>query len=116
MLFQIPAIIQSIRTMADGGYRATIDTQELKPEEATLLFSLKGKLGWVLFKENEITKDEIPSDPVPEFSEERSPSKRLKSCLFVYWNSCTNKSTPFQQFYESWIDRKCSEIKDHLPE
>lgn len=115
MLFQIPAIIQNLRTMADGGWRIQVDTRELKPDEAMALMELHKSEGWFLFKSNEIVADDIPDEQAPEFVEDKSPSKRLRSVLFIYWKEQTNQNKDFNTFYNEWIDRKVQEIKDNLP-
>ena len=40
-LFQVPSFIQKISTLADGGNKLTVVTQELAPEEAANLFNLR---------------------------------------------------------------------------
>lgn len=51
----IPSIITKLSTMADGGVRIQIDTQEIAPEYIAYLFSLKGKYGGFTFEEDEET-------------------------------------------------------------
>lgn len=112
-MFQVASIIQNLRTLADGTWRLQIDCQELTPEQATELMKLHKKVGWLLFKENHITPDDVPDTDV-EFKSDKKPSQRLRNALYVFWAEHTNKQTPFQQFYETWIDKKIEEIKDHL--
>jgi hypothetical protein len=49
---QIEAIVQGIRTMVDGGYRVTLDVNELNPTQAAELFYLKGKYTYLTIKED----------------------------------------------------------------
>lgn len=114
-LFQVPAVVQNLRTMADGGWRLQIDTRELRPEEATALMELHKKEGWMLFKENEISMEDIPEETAPEFNTDKSPSKRLRSVLFVYWKENTKQTMTFDDFYKKWMDKKIEEIKELLP-
>jgi hypothetical protein len=95
MLFQAPAQIAKIQTMADPGNRVVIDTQELSPENMATLFSLKqGGLGFFLFKGSTITTEEIPDyDPVT-FDEIKSPSQRLRAVLYVVWKEVNPTTTP----------------------
>lgn len=113
-MFQVPAQISKITTLADSTVRITVDCQETSPEEMAKLFSLKGLLGWFLFKENEIVKEDVPEEQT-EFKTDKSPSKRLRDCLFVYWKNNTNKTTDFDTYWKNWVDKKCNEIKDLLP-
>jgi len=115
MKLQIPATIQSFRTMADSGIRLTVDTQELSPEASQALLTLVKKFGWLLFSENLMKEEDVPEDKAPEFKSDKSPSKRLKDCLFVYWKNNTKQTKDFETFWREWIDKKCNEIKDLLP-
>lgn len=113
-MFQTSATIENISTRVDKTLKITISTQELSPEEASLLMGLHQKMGWFLFKENPVTTEEVPDEPAPEFKTDKSPSRRLRACLFVFWEKNTDKSQNFQQFYENWMDKKCEEIKNYL--
>lgn len=112
-MFQTSSQIESISTRVDGTIKIVVGTQELNPEQMTAVFQLKGKQGWMLFKENHIESSDVPKEVAPEFSG-KSPSQRLRSTLFVYWEKNTDKKIPFNQFYESWIEKKLIEIKEYL--
>jgi len=113
-MFQVSSTIQSLRTLADGTIRLTVDCQELKPEESSELMKLVRKIGWFLFKENSITEQEIPNEPSAEFKGEKSPSQRLRSLLYVYWEKNTSKKQTFDDFYKAWVEKKANEIKELL--
>jgi len=113
---QIPATIESLRTLADGTIRLSIGTQELNPEDSTVLMRLVRKLGWFVFKENRIDDDEIPTENVPEFKTDgKTPSERLHAVLYVLWNTCTKKEKPFDIFYAEYIEKVIEGIKSKLP-
>jgi hypothetical protein len=114
-MFQTPSTIQKISTLADQTIRLTVDCQELPAEEMTELFKLRNTLGWFLFKENPIVKEDVPEETAPEFKEDKSPSKQLRDHLFVYWKNNTNMSIEFDTFWKKWVAKKCQEIKDLLP-
>jgi len=117
MLFQTPAQIESIRTLADGTVKLSVETQELSPENMAQLFSLARKLGWFVFKESEIKEEDIPLEKV-EFKEDKTLDERLNAILFAYHMTKTNDSKTFHTFkrdvYEVLIQRyknKLDEIK-----
>lgn len=116
MKFQVPSQIESVATRVDGTIKIVIGTQEVIPEEAAKLFSLKGKLGWMLFSENSFSEEDIPKEQAPEFKTDKTPAQRLRAVLYRYWESGTNRSKPFDHFYGEWIEKKINEIKDHLPQ
>ncbi len=114
-ILQVPATIEKISTMVDGGNKITVTPPELTPEEMTILFTLKNKTGFMGYAERELqTEDfEIP-EPGKEFSTDRSPSQRLRSVIYVYWEKNTNKSKTFDEFYRNYIDKIIEQIKEKL--
>ncbi len=114
MTFQVSAQLESMSSRVDGTTKLVFGTQVVTPPEAALMFELVHKQGWVLFKDGVIEEQEVPDEPVPEFKTDKSPSQRLRSTLYVYWEKNTNKLKPFDTFYNEWIDRKVQEIKDTL--
>ena len=55
MQITLPASIESIATRSDNTIKIVIGTQELPPNEAAILFQIKGSLGWLLFSDEYIT-------------------------------------------------------------
>lgn len=115
-MFQTSSIIEKVQTMVDGGVKLTVVTQELDVQAMTALFSLKGKQGWMLFKENVVVDEDIPVEDAPEIGSKKTPAERLTAVLYVFWNTNTNKVKPFDTFYKEWMEKKIEEIKQHLPE
>lgn len=113
-LFQTSAIVEGISTRQDRTLKITLSTQELQPEQASLLLNLHQKQGWFLFSENELTEKDLPPDSAPEFKSDKSPSQRLRACLYIYWKQNTSKQKPFDTFYKDWTEKKINEIKDTL--
>lgn len=114
-LFATPATIQSIRTLVDGGNKLDIVTQELAPDEMTKLFSLKGKLGWLVFSDQSIMETDIPDTPVEKFVKDKTPSQRLYNTLYVLWKETTNMKEPFENYYKTQMEVIIGKIKDKLP-
>jgi len=114
-LFQIPATISKIATLSDSTIRIQADCQELPPEQMAQVFALKGKLGWLMLKENAFTAGDLPEENAPEFKDTKSPSQRLRDVLFVYWSTNTDKKMNFNAFWEMWIEKKIGEVKQTLP-
>jgi hypothetical protein len=115
-LFQVPSIIQSIRTLVDGGCKLDIVTRELEPSEMTELFNLKNKEGWLLFKENAIQPKEVADLPeeVNEF-ETKSPSKRLYDRMFVYFKATHKDSNGFNEWRNKQLDAFGQQYLDRMP-
>ena len=116
MLFQTSSQIESISTRADNTLKIVCGTQELTPEQATILFGLKGKQGWLLFSENSIETKDVPEEQAVEFKGDKTGSQRLRNVLYVYWETNTDKKKTFKTWYDEWIEKKILEIRDYLPE
>lgn len=114
-MFQSPATIEQVATRVDGTLKITVSTQELQAQEMTELFKLKGKIGWLLFKENEIVKEDVPEEQAPEFSKKVSPFEELNKALYVYWSQATSKGEPYNEFLRRWAGNKKREILENLP-
>jgi hypothetical protein len=115
--FQVNSYIQKISTLVDGGCKLDIITQELDPSEATILFSLKGKQGWFLFKESsfeEVDLKDVPETSV-EFKSDKTPSQRLRNIIYRYWEQQDSKGE-WETFYKRQIELLINKIKDLLKE
>lgn len=110
----LPATISKVTTMADGGIRLQVDTQELNNKDIATLFEEKGKVGWFFFDPEPIT--EIRKDDLPEIvleEGEKSPSQRLRSVLYIYWEQRKLKQ-PFDSFYKTQMNKWIESIKEKL--
>jgi len=115
-MFQVPSIVQSIRTLVDGGCKLDIVTRELKPSEMTELFELKNKEGWLLFKEDVIQEkdvDSIPDEPLEKF-EKKSPSQRLHDRMWVYYKNTHKDTKNFKAWYSSALESIGNEYLNKL--
>jgi len=113
-IFQTASHIQKIATLVDGGFKLDIITQELSPEEATKLFSLKNKMGWLLFKETEIKLEDIEIPEIKgEFKSDKTPSARLRSVLYVFWKQQSSKKS-FDDFYKGQMEKFILKVKEKL--
>lgn len=114
-IFSAPAIIEKVQTLVDGGVKFTVNTPELNPESMTKLFSLTKKSGYFLFSESgSIDTKDIPDVPLDLEAGEKSPSQRLRSVLYVYWEENTSKREPFDVFYKKSIEKLITGLKEKL--
>lgn len=110
----LPAIVQKVTTLVDGGLRLTVDTQELSPIQTSELFQLKGKLGHFVFAEQPIKEIDLAKlPPIKLEAGEKTPSERLRAALWVFWEQ--HKLTEsFELFYRRQIDKYVESIKERL--
>lgn len=105
-MFQVPSIIQSVRTLVDGGCKLDVITRELSPDEMAILFQLKGNEGWLLFKSDEIKEkdlENIPDEPLEKF-EKKSPSQRFYDRLYVYYKATHDDTKKFRDWYINTLE------------
>ena len=77
----LPAQIVKVETLADNGFKVVVVTNELLPEQAAFLFSLKGSAGWVLFAPNRLQEEDVPAEAVEVPNNEESPMASLQRQL-----------------------------------
>jgi hypothetical protein len=88
----IPSILANIRSRKDKTFSISFDTNELTPENFTIIGQLNGKFGFLAFKEDEFKNKELDllSELKSDYNDPtKSPSKRLRNVLFLNW-----KETP----------------------
>ena len=117
VLFQVPATITKISTMADRSVRMQVDTdREMNSAETALLFSLANDSGWFMFKSAPIEFSEVEELEVPDIPKEddqKSPSQRLRNALFVLWKQ-EGQMGSFDVYYASRMERLINQIKERL--
>jgi hypothetical protein len=115
MLFQVPSQITKVSTMVDGGLKVEVVTQEVNAEEKAKLFSLHKSIGWFLFKEREVTPEDVVDIPdyKPEFKGDKSPSKRLRDVLYVDWKQNVQVGDA-DGYYKQEMERFIEQVKDRL--
>lgn len=115
MIFQVASIIKKVESMGDNGWRLKVDTQELSPDQVSQVAGLKDKYGYFLFKENSITEQEIPEEPA-EFKKDKSPSKRLKDRMFVYYKNKNDETVGFNEWYSTSLEEIGQKYLDKIEE
>lgn len=112
-MLQAQSTIQQARTLLDGTIRLTVDLdQELSAEEMAILFKLARKSGWFLFDEAEIQDIVLPEMKMVKGKE--SPSRRLRSRMFVYYQETHGTEEGFDDWYEKSLDQIGQSYLDKL--
>ncbi len=108
ILFQVPATVGQIKTMANKSIRIEINTQEnISSDEGKVLLDLRDKFGWFNFlhtvkseEQKMIEGDDVknlpPLNDVKEFDNEKTPSEMLRDRLFVYFTKKGGKPEDFK--------------------
>ena len=112
----LPATIEGIATRKDRTVRVTIGTQELTPDKAGHLMSLQNALCYVAIKKEDFTHDEEAELDKLKANEVngKTPSQRLRSVLFRYWEQDKKNFETFAQYYDYMMERIIDTYKSKL--
>ena len=110
-MIQIPTILTGFATKVDGGASVRFSTNELSDTDVLLLKQHQGKFGYLLFKENPFTTDDLPKEQAEDKT--KTPSKRLRATLYVLWQQEGSKGD-FEVAYREKMEKIISFIKDKL--
>lgn len=108
---QTQAIITSVRARVDGSLGVGFTTPELTPMEKAVFMELQN-----LPIDLTITPKDSKEPPVRIDSElnTKTPSQRLRSVIYVYWEQLNHPEDKFETFYDKMMEKFISAIKDKL--
>ena len=108
-------LIEKCQTLHDGGLKLSVVTRELMPEEMAVLFELVRKEGYMFFSEREIKIEDLDVPSLDaEFPNAKSPSERLRSCLYVLHEKKGGKKEDFEAFRIKQMERLIERIKEEI--
>lgn len=113
-LVQTQVQIGKVETLKDKSLKLTIYTQELDASSKTRLFEFSEKLPWMVLADKEQDQVTVPDLPAQDFKNEKSPSKRLRAVLFVFWKEVMNGVGDFELFYRREMERIIDSYKQEL--
>lgn len=106
--FTAPAILTRVSSRADGGLTLSFATNELELKQKAMALEYHNKFGWLLFKDSQIEQADVPeADPTDET---KSPSQRLRACLFILWTQ-RGKKGDFEFFYRDQMEKITNKVK-----
>ncbi len=112
---QYASSVTSYRRHVDKTVSVTTRSNfEISSQELQAIDQTYGKEAWTLIAPNEMNEADIPKEDVP--SDNKKPSTRLRSTLYVFWDTMTDKAEPFEQYYNRQIEKIIGNIKERLPE
>lgn len=114
MIVSFPAILSSIKTRKDRTLAITAETAyEFNGEDASMLFSFANNEIQLVLSDSIVQEKDIPEIQVDSSVNEKTPSQRLRSVLYVYWEQ-SGKKTSFDVFYLQQMNRLIDIIKEKL--
>jgi hypothetical protein len=111
-VFQIPAILEGVSPLKDGGLSLRFHTNEVKEaKDKTKVMNFFNTFGWLQFSDNSIHV--VPAESAHRESGVKTPSQRLRGVLFVLWQQ-KYADEPFDVWYEKQMERIINRIKEEL--
>lgn len=108
---QIAAILTGFATKVDGGASVRFSTNELADTDVLELKRRQGKFGFLMFKPNEFTVDDMPTEAAEDRN--KTPSKRLRAVLFLMWKQAGEKGD-FEVYYRAQVEKVIEHLKNKL--
>lgn len=110
-------ILPTIKFRRDKAAVITFETQELSAAMRDSLGGYAGEFGCLAFRpgEKEFSEEEYSKIPdySPEFRDERTPGKRMRSVLFRVWEQ-NGKQGGYEEYYRIRMDELITQLKREL--
>lgn len=110
--FSVAATLEGVRALKEGGLSLSFHSQELSKEEMVSVMQFYQSFGYLLFSPEQLGEEDIPKEKLSA-DEEKSPSKRLRSTLFVLWKQ-KGEEGDFEAFYRRSMEKFIEAIKTQL--
>lgn len=110
--FQVEAILEGVTPRKDGGVSLRFVTNEVSKDDKVMLMEFYQSFGWLMFSANEFQESDIPTEAA-KHDVGASPSKRLKSVLFVLWKQ-QGENGDFDAFYKKKMEQFIDRVKENL--
>ncbi len=111
---QVPAILEGISLLKDGGVSVRYHTNELTPSEKTELSKYFQQFGWMLFSPQEFDSDELELENIRKDTGGKTPSQRLRAVLYVAYEQSGRTDKTFEQFYSEKMEQFINRVKGAL--
>jgi hypothetical protein len=111
-MIKIPAYFTGFSSKSDGSAGLRFATQELTAEQFADLKRDLNNFGWLLFKENDYSTDDLPEEQADE--DIKSPSKRLRATLWILSQQEGIRKEDFESYYRQKMEKLIDIVKAKL--
>jgi hypothetical protein len=111
-MIKLPSYLTGFSSRSDGSASVRFATQELSGDEFSQLKDHHNAYGWLVFKENEIKPEDIPTEDVED--KNKTPSKRLRATLYVLAQQQGVPKEKFEEFYREKMEKLIDHVKAKL--
>lgn len=113
----INAILESFRSLKDKTLKLSFETNEPTPEQLQQIAVNSQKYGYLVFSGNQLTPEQLDSIDKAKndlYDSSKSPSKRLRSVLYVWFEKDNKGFKTFEDFYLHQMERVINNVKEKL--
>jgi hypothetical protein len=117
MKLVIPAILESFRSLKDKSISLNFSTQEPTAEQIQAIGLNSQKYGYLVFSGTKLTDEqlnEIDKAKNDLYDSSKTPSKRLRSVLYVWFEKDNKGFKTFEDFYLHQMERVINNVKEKL--
>lgn len=117
MKLLLPTVFDNLSFRKDGSVKLSFETPELSAEEIHFLLGQRNTSGNLLYSPFEITEDDVKDLPTVSDLEQKTPSQRLRSVLYILYKQAIDKGTfvgEFQGYYNENMERIIQKLKDKI--
>lgn len=112
-IFQIPATLDGVSTLKDGGLSIRFHTQEASANDKLVAMQFAQKFGWVLFSEQE-QAESVELAQIRKDTGGKTPSQRLRAVLYIEYQQSGMTDNTFEQYYARRMEQFISYVKQNL--
>ena len=115
-LIILNGILESFRSMKDGGVKIIFETQELTPDMYATISTCLRKYCEILIKEGEVYKEDIETFQNHQFDEfdkrqDKTPSQRMRNVLYILWEQDKEGYDVFKDYYDFKLEKFIEHLK-----
>jgi hypothetical protein len=115
--YQLPAGLESYRSLKDGTLKLSFETGELSPEQMANVHYSLNKVGYLAFSPDPFASHELEAidNLKVEYDEVgKSPSKRLQAVFYRMWEQQSEGYFIFNDFYNAQMEKLIVHFKKKL--
>ncbi|HJQ07959.1 MAG TPA: hypothetical protein VJ836_00595 [Candidatus Saccharimonadales bacterium] len=112
--FQIPATLEGITALKDGGLSIRFHTQEVDNKDKLTAMEFFQSFGWMLFSEQEQNEDTLILEEIRKDVGGKTPSQRLRSVLYILYQQSGRTDVTFEQYYLQKMEYFINLVKQNL--
>lgn len=113
----INCILESFRSLKDKTLSLNFSTQEPTPEQIKAIALNSQKYGYLVFSGTQLTDEqlnEIDKAKNDLYDSNKTPSKRLRSVLYIWFEQNNKGFKTFEDYYLHHMEKIINNVKDKL--